>query len=77
MLTSGTASDHSTTVGTTKEMNMKHIRATFEDFEVEFAIGSRENQDTVSITQLAYEMLKEEGADCLLSEVEWSSEGVA
>jgi hypothetical protein len=56
---------------------MKHIRATFEDFEVEFAIGSRENQDTVSITQLAYEMLKEEGADCLLSEVEWSSEGVA
>jgi len=52
---------------------MKHIKATFEDFEVEFAIGTRENQDTVSITQLAYEILKEEGADCLLSEVEWVS----
>jgi hypothetical protein len=38
---------------------------------VEFHIGSSENQDTVSITQLAYEIMKEEGADCLLSEVEW------
>ena len=54
-----------------KEMNMKRIKATYEDFEVEFAMGSRENHSTVTITQLAYEMLKEEGADCLLSEVEW------
>jgi len=52
---------------------MKHIKATYEDFEVEFHIGSSENQDTVSITLLAYEILKEEGADCLLSEVEWTS----
>ena len=52
---------------------MKHIKATYEEFEVEFHMGSRENQDTVSITHLAYEMLKEEGADCLLSEVEWTS----
>jgi len=52
---------------------MKHIKATYEDFEVEFHIGSSENQDTVSITLLAYEILKEEGADCLLSEVEWVS----
>ena len=50
---------------------MKHIKATYEDFVVEFHIGSSENQDTVSITQLAYEILKEEGADCLLSEVVW------
>jgi len=56
-----------------KEMNMKHIKATYEDFEVEFHIGSRENHSIVNITQLAYEMLKEEGADCLLSEVEWIS----
>jgi hypothetical protein len=54
-------------------MNMKRIKATYEDFEVEFAMGSRENHSTVTITQLAYEMLKEEGADCLLSEVEWIS----
>ena len=52
---------------------MKHIKATYEDFVVEFHIGSSENQDTVSITQLAYEIMKEEGADCLLSEVEWIS----
>ena len=52
---------------------MKHIKATFEGFEVEFHMGSREDHSTVAITQVAYEMLKEEGADCLLSEVEWIS----
>ena len=50
---------------------MKHIKATYADFEVEFHMGSREDHDTVSITQLAYDILKEDGADCLLSEVEW------
>ena len=54
-------------------MKMKHIKATYEDFEVEFHMGSREDHSTVNITQLAYEILKEEGADCLLSEVEWVS----
>ena len=48
---------------------MKLIKATFEDFEVEFRIGSAENH--INIDQLAYEILKEDGADCLLSEVEW------
>ena len=48
---------------------MKTINATFEDFSVEFRIGQAENH--INITQLAYEILKEEGADCLLSEVEW------
>lgn len=52
---------------------MKRIKATYEDFEVEFNIGSREDHSIVNITQLAYEILREEGADCLLSEVEWIS----
>ena len=48
---------------------MKRIKATFENFEVEFRIGQAVNH--INITQLAYEILKEEGANCLLSEVEW------
>ena len=40
------------------------------DFSVEFRIGSCE-LSTVAVDQLAYEILKEEGADCLLSEVTW------
>ena len=48
---------------------MKRIRATFENFAVEFCIGQAQSHNTIN--QLAYEILKEEGADCLLSEVEW------
>lgn len=49
---------------------MKTVLATFEDFSVEFRIGLCE-LSTVAVDQLAYEILKEEGADCLLSEVTW------
>jgi len=54
-------------------MKMKQIRADFENFEVIFSLGSAEAStfNTTEIDQLAYEILKEEGADCLLSEVEW------
>jgi len=54
-------------------MKMKQIRAYFENFEVIFSLGSAEAStfNTTEIDQLAYEILKEEGADCLLSEVEW------
>lgn len=48
---------------------MKSVLATFENFSVEFRIGSHEHG--INIDQLAYEILKEEGADCLLSEVTW------
>ena len=52
---------------------MKRIKATYEDFEVIFSLGSAETGyfRTTDIDQLAYEILKEEGADLLLSEVEW------
>ena len=54
-------------------MKMQKIRAYFEDFEVIFSLGSSETGtfNTADIDQLAYEILKEEGADLLLSEVEW------
>jgi hypothetical protein len=54
-------------------MKMQQIRAYFENFEVIFSLGSAETGyfRTTDIDQLAYEILKEEGADCLLSEVEW------
>ena len=48
---------------------MKTIRTWFENFEVIFKLGSAETG--VNIDQLSYEMLKEEGADLLLSEVKW------
>ena len=52
---------------------MIKIRTWFEKFEVIFSLGSSETGmfNTTDIDQLAYEILKEEGADLLLSEVEW------
>ena len=54
-------------------MKMQQIRAYFENFEVIFSLGSSESgyYNTTDIDQLAYDILKEEGADLLLSEVEW------
>ncbi len=54
-------------------MKMQQIRAYFENFEVIFSLGSSETGtfNTTDIDQLAYEILKEEGADLLLSEVQW------
>ena len=52
-----------------KEMHMKRISASFEEFEVTFTIGAALNH--INIDQIAYEMLKDEGADLLLSEIEW------
>ena len=56
---------------------MQQIRAYFENFEVIFSLGSAETGyfRTTDIDQLAYEILKEEGADLLLSEVEWEIVG--
>jgi hypothetical protein len=56
-----------------EETNMIKIRTWFENFEVIFSLGSSETGtfNTTDIDQLAYEILKEEGADLLLSEVEW------
>ena len=54
-------------------MKNQQIRAYFENFEVIFSLGSSETGtfNTTVIDQLAYEILKEEGADLLLSEVQW------
>jgi hypothetical protein len=50
-------------------MNKFKFRAWFDDHEVTFTIGAALNH--INIDQIAYEMLKDEGADLLLSEVEW------
>ena len=56
-----------------KEMNMNKFRAWFEDTIVTFSISESQMGfiDTNLITAIAQLHLKHEGADPLLSEVEW------